>query len=121
MRTESKLSNTTSLYRNSSVESSSNNLNIIHNILLKVKKDEYTDVMDLFFGNNAINLKIFQLAFPDLLRLFYKKDTSILDKITVDISDLNAKVSIILVKLLRIISSIGINISISLDDIQVIY
>ena len=117
----SQLTNNSSLYRPSTVGSSKNNLNIVLSIVARFKRNDYTDILDLLIGHRVLNLAVVNLAFPELFSKFSKKDSKIFDKVNIDISDLNAKVSMIVVELFNTLAGCSVDIMISIDDIQVKY
>ena len=78
-----------------------------------IKSGRYRHILSHFINENDMGLNAFNVSFPG-----FWDDESTYNN-TVNDTNLSALVSSIVVKILNIITSIGINISIHMDDFQV--
>ena len=77
------------------------------------KDGKFKHILSHFFSENEAGINAFDISFPG----FWNDETSFKGK--AKDSDLNGSVSSIVVKMLNIITAVGINVSIHLDDFQV--
>ena len=116
----SQLTNESSLLRTSTMGLSilDNDSVNLGSFQKRILEKSFIDIVDFIFENDVLSLNVIRKAFPNVFTVFQGHQTKP-EMNQGEISDFIPKVNIIVLKLLRFLTDLGIHVFIMLDDFQV--